>query len=427
MASRSAWLARWVSRVLHPFVVLPLAVLLALGRRATGQALASAGAVALLLLLPLLALIVWQVRAGGWSDHDVSDRGHRKGLYRGALLVLPLGTMLAAWQLPQLRAELLAGWLLLLVSMLADRWLKTSLHLAFGSFAALLAASDLARAAGCGAALLLLAWSRLTLRRHTLAEVATGAGLGAVVGGLLRFGVLTQLLPAGSAPPTLEPWSGIALVRIPAGEFVMGSPPGEPLREAQEGRHPVQLTRAFLLGRTEVTQAQWERVMGTRPSHFATCGPDCPVENVNYLEVELFLQRLNARAGGGFRLPSEAEWEYACRAGSTGAYASGDTLTRQQANFGGTGPLPVGSFPANAWGLADMHGNVWEWCADWHCPYGDGPAVDPVGRCASDKRVIRGGSWAFEADSARCALRYTHRPVDRGPSLGFRVARDVVE
>jgi sulfatase modifying factor 1 len=157
---------------------------------------------------------------------------------------------------------------------------------------------------------------------------------------------------------------------------------------------------------------------------------------VNFQEVQVFLRRLNAQAAGGFRLPTEAEWEYACRAGTTTPFSTGMNLTTDEANVHGSypyadgkpgvyrgGPTPVGSFAPNAWGLFDMHGNVWEWCQDWHCPYG-GSVTDPLGQCPSNLRVLRGGSWAFGADSARCALRYTHAPGDRGPSLGFRVARD---
>jgi formylglycine-generating enzyme required for sulfatase activity len=220
----------------------------------------------------------------------------------------------------------------------------------------------------------------------------------------------------------------------------MGSPTTEPMREAQEQIHTVGLSRPFYLGHTEVTQEQWERVLGAgqRPSQAVACGPRCPIENVSFEEVQEFLRRLNARAAGrGFRLPTEAEWEYACRAGNATAFSTGSHLTADEANVHGGhpyaggkpgvyrgGPVPVGSFPPNAWGLFDMHGNVWEWCQDGYCPYGRGPATDPVGHCASKLRVIRGGSWAFGADSARCALRYTHAPQDRGPSLGFRVARD---
>ena len=228
--------------------------------------------------------------------------------------------------------------------------------------------------------------------------------------------------------------SGIELVLLPAGEFVMGSPDGEPGREPQEVAHRVRLSKSFYLGVSEVTQRQWTSVMGTNPSHFAECGPECPVERVTFHDVEEFLSRLNARSAGGFRLPTEAEWEYACRAGGTEAFGHRPTLSDADANIDGrfpyatspgqegTGTKPVGRFAANPWGLVDMAGNVWEWTSDWHCPYA-GDARDPIGGCESPHRVIRGGSWKFDGNSARCGLRYTHRPQDRGFSLGFRVAR----
>ena len=197
----------------------------------------------------------------------------------------------------------------------------------------------------------------------------------------------------------------------------------------------VRLTESFYIGITEVTQAQWRTVMGSNPSHFADCGLECPVETVNFYEVEEFLTRLNALSPGGFRLPTEAEWEYACRAGGTEPFGQRQTLGSKHANIDGRfpygepvsrespGTMPVATFEPNAWGLHDMSGNVWEWTEDWHCPYPDGDATDPVGRCESPHRAIRGGSWKFDANSARCGLRYTHRPQDRGFSLGFRVAR----
>jgi formylglycine-generating enzyme required for sulfatase activity len=133
-------------------------------------------------------------------------------------------------------------------------------------------------------------------------------------------------------------------------------------------------------------------------------------------------------------IPS-ADREIACRAGTQTPFNTGASLGTDQANFDGRypydaespgsyreKPTPVGSFPPNAWGFFDLHGNVWEWTEDWHCPYPEGTVRDPVGGCASPYRVIRGGSWYFNADSARCALRYTHRPQDVGPSLGFRIA-----
>lgn len=215
------------------------------------------------------------------------------------------------------------------------------------------------------------------------------------------------------------------LVLVPSGRFEMGSPAGEEGREEQETRHTVVISRPFYIGRFEVTQSEWRRVMGANPSFFAECD-DCPVERVNRDAVLLFLDRLNdGRARARFRLPTEAEWEYACRAGASTAYASGDSLTAADANADGERTSRVGSYPPNAWGLHDMHGNVWEWTEDRHCPYPTAPVTDPVGTCASPLHVIRGGSFHFGAESARCALRYTHAAHDSGFSLGFRVARDV--
>jgi formylglycine-generating enzyme required for sulfatase activity len=229
----------------------------------------------------------------------------------------------------------------------------------------------------------------------------------------------------------------MAFARLAAGEFTMGTPASEPEREAQEVRHRVRIERPFYLAVHEVTQREWQRVMHANPSHFARCGPDCPVENVTYEDVAQFIARLNASSPWrGFRLPSEAEWEYACRAGGGEAFGARGTLTTSEANFNGRFPyagapkgrsrgstVRVGSFPPNAWGLYDMSGNVWEWTSDNYAPYPgavapDTPAFTP------DRKVIRGGSWLFGADSARCGLRYTHRPQDRGPSLGLRLAHD---
>ena len=234
---------------------------------------------------------------------------------------------------------------------------------------------------------------------------------------------------SGSRANWVEPRTGMEFVFIPRGTFFMGSSGTEKDREAQETRHEVTLTRDFELGRFEVTQGQWRRLMGANPSHFGARGPDFPVERVNFPDVLEFLRRLNAgQASRTYRLPTEAEWEYACRAGTKTAFSSGDTLPATLANTlgegKGRGTTRAGSFPPNAWGLHDMHGNVWEWTADDFCPYPDGAAVDPRARCASGLKVIRGGSWYFGSDSARCALRYTHPLKALGFSLGFRVAAD---
>lgn len=269
----------------------------------------------------------------------------------------------------------------------------------------------------------------------------------------LLLAVLTLTCTSCAAEPDrwTEPWTGMELALLEAGRFEMGSPMGELGRERREMRHTIRLTRPFYIGTTEVTQAQWRKVMGSNPSHFqppafATC-PDCPVEQVNYWHVQEFLSRLSARAGFRFRLPTEAEWEFACRAGANTAYAFGDELSLQDANFDGNGfggndfddgargrelgrTSPVASYRPNRWGLFDFHGNVWEWTSDPLCAYLEEGAehaerADPRPGCASPWKVIRGGNYLFGADSARCALRYTHRPRDLGPGLGFRVVREV--
>ncbi len=234
-----------------------------------------------------------------------------------------------------------------------------------------------------------------------------------------------------------DPLTGMTFVEVPAGRYTMGSSQDEKDRQPDEALHDVEITRPFFLSRFETTQQEWRAVMGSNPSHFSECGPRCPVEDVTYADVEQFIARLNARAAAAgpgqaalrYRLPTEAEWEYACRAGTTAAYSAGDVLTPAQANYKGKSTLPAGSFPLNPWGLADMHGNVWEWTSDWYGPYSENSTanIDPHGPDSGDKRVIRGGSWYFDADSARCALRYTHRPQDKGFSLGFRLAADRVQ
>jgi formylglycine-generating enzyme required for sulfatase activity len=214
----------------------------------------------------------------------------------------------------------------------------------------------------------------------------------------------------------VEAHTQLRFVRVPAGSFAMGSPASEAGHRADETLHRVAIARAFFLSATEVTQAQWTAVMGSNPSQFRD-EANAPVERVSWLEVQEFLRRLNAMHEGRFRLPTESEWEYACRAGTTTPYAFGATLTARQANFDGKRTMRVASFAPNAWGLYDMHGNVWEWCATEYCPY-------PLEACGSQYKVIRGGSWYFGADSARSALRYTHEPQLRGFSIGFRVVRE---
>ena len=236
--------------------------------------------------------------------------------------------------------------------------------------------------------------------------------------------LLVLLLLALAPPLRIDPLTGMSFALIPAGSFQMGTPPDEPGREPQESLHRVTLSQAFYLATHEVTQSEWSRVMKVNPSHFSNCAA-CPVEGVTYFDVQAFIRRLNAASTWpGFRLPTEAEWEYACRAGGRAAFGAAATLSDRAANVAGTRTMPVGSFPANPFGLFDMAGNVWEWTDDDHCAYPQRPVADPRGRCASGRKVIRGGSWRFAADSGRCGVRYTHRPRDRGFSLGVRLAHD---
>jgi sulfatase modifying factor 1 len=250
-----------------------------------------------------------------------------------------------------------------------------------------------------------------------------------------------------------DPVSGITFLEIPAGRFTMGSAGSEIGRGSDETLHDVTITRPFFLGQFEVTQQEWRAVTGSSPSTFTSCGSKCPVESVTFVDVQEFIGKLNARREAAgvssttavpalrYRLPTEAEWEYACRAGTTGPFSTGENITPAQANYNGKfpygsapvsdyrqKPAPVGSFPFNPWGLADMHGNVWEWTADWYGPYRDSgtDTIDPRGAASGEKRVIRGGSWYFDGNSARCGLRYTHAPRDKGFSLGLRLAADPI-
>jgi formylglycine-generating enzyme len=215
----------------------------------------------------------------------------------------------------------------------------------------------------------------------------------------------------------------------------MGSPADEPERWDGEGpQHEVTISQGFWLGETPVTQALWEAVMGENPSGFK--GPERPVENVSWDDTQEFLQRINSeRDDLGLRLPSEAEWEYACRAGTTTPFSFGDNITPEQVNYNGEYPYPGGSkglnrgetvevkaLPANPWGLYQMHGNVWEWCRDWYGKYPAGPVTDPQGPPEGAYRVLRGGSWIYYAGWCRSAYRYWLEPDYRDYS-GFRLAR----
>ena len=211
---------------------------------------------------------------------------------------------------------------------------------------------------------------------------------------------------------------------IPAGSFTMGSPSSEEGRSSDEGQVEVTLSQPFWLAKTEVTQAQWEAVMGNNPSQFK--GANLPVENVSWDDAQSFIAKLNDKQilpqGWKCALPTEAQWEYACRAGEAGPYSGGSLdEVGWYGDKSGVKIHEVGQKKPNAWGLHDMHGNVYEWCADWSDDtLKDG--TDPLGPSSGDYRVSRGGSWCYFASSCRAASRFRGVPGLRFSDLGFRPA-----
>ncbi|MCL2442897.1 MAG: formylglycine-generating enzyme family protein [Treponema sp.] len=264
------------------------------------------------------------------------------------------------------------------------------------------------------------------------------------------------------------------MVRINGGTFTMGSPANETWRESDEIQRQVTIS-SFQMSRYPITQREYHEIMGNNPSHFR--GDNHPVEQVSWWDAVEYCNRRSHREGltlaytidrergivtwnrnaTGYRLPTEAEWEYACRAGTTTAYNTGNTITSDQANFSGVierevetinefgmvtrttvregesrgRTTPVGSFPANAWGLFDMHGNVSEWCWDWYGNYQTGAQTNPTGAVSGEYRVVRGGAWNHSGRYLRSAYRsivrvdgrYGFRPGNRFSALGFRVVR----
>lgn len=210
-------------------------------------------------------------------------------------------------------------------------------------------------------------------------------------------------------------------VLIRAGSFMMGSDSG---MNDEKHVHKVTFAKPFYLGRFEVTQQQWRAVMGTNPSIFK--GPMLPVENVAWVDCQRFIATLKAKLRGRqFALPTEAQWEYACRAGSATKYSYGDDEGKlgEHAWFSrnsDSATHPVGTRKPNDWGLHDMHGNVWEWCADWYgVTYPKGDAYDPQGPSSGDSRVLRGGAWLNTALNLRSTSRYGYSPGSRNRGLGF--------
>jgi formylglycine-generating enzyme required for sulfatase activity len=247
--------------------------------------------------------------------------------------------------------------------------------------------------------------------------------------------------------------AGVALCWCPAGQFTMGSPPGEPERRPGEDQVEVTISRGFWMSKFEATQGDWKHAVDALPGPLTAelpAGDDYPVGNVNFAEAEAFCARLTELARGSgalpagweFRLPTEAQWEYACRAGTTSATSFGDSLSSTQANFrgkpyngGAPGPslgraARVGSYPPNAWGLCDMHGNIYEWCRDWYharMPGGTDPDLHDAKSTATPSengdysRVRRGGCWADDGWALRTAFRLRFEPERRYDHIGFRV------
>jgi formylglycine-generating enzyme required for sulfatase activity len=247
-----------------------------------------------------------------------------------------------------------------------------------------------------------------------------------IIIGFLSFSGLPQQIeqksPAGTRT-VQKNFLGMEFVKIEPGTFKMGSDSGDfdekPVRE-------VRISQAFWMGVTEVTQEEWKEVMGNNPSYFQKCGK-CPVEQVSWNDIQEFIQTLNSKEkdGSKYRLPTEAEWEYAARAGTSGDFAGDlDSMGWYDVNSE-TKTHPVKTKSANPWGLYDMHGNVWEWVQDWYSngKYPEGSAKDPVGPDSGSNRAIRGGGWDNNAFDLRSANRFSDSPKNQFHDLGFRLVR----
>jgi formylglycine-generating enzyme required for sulfatase activity len=238
-------------------------------------------------------------------------------------------------------------------------------------------------------------------------------------------------------------------VLIPAGSFTMGSDvnPQEFAKyygtnaedfEKEQPAHHVEITKSFYLQTNETTKRQWKKIMGNYPMAINKCGDDCPVSGISPYDIQIFLSKLNKIEGTSkYRLPTEAEWEYACRAKTTTPFNTGVCISTDQANYNGDYPfrncrrgenraklLKVGSLKPNAWGLFDMHGNIWETCGDWLGDYSYGNVSDPKGSPNDKYSAIRGGSWINAAVHIRSAMRSKSHFRSAGEVIGFRVARD---
>jgi len=252
--------------------------------------------------------------------------------------------------------------------------------------------------------------------------------------GAPNYGTIDNVRIKGTPAPSPDNVTnslGMSFNLIPAGTFMMGSTD----ESNEQPVHEVTLTQPFYMMTTEVTQGQWEAVMGNNPSVFSACGADCPVENVPWDDIQEFITAINAIGEGSYFLPTEAQWEYACRAGSTADFASGD-MSESGCNLdpnlnamgwycynAGSTTHPVAQKQANSWGLYDMHGNLREWCSDWYGSYLPEPSADPEGPTSGTERAIRSGSWLNGTLDCRSAWRIKDTPADRHNTVGFRLAR----
>jgi len=238
-------------------------------------------------------------------------------------------------------------------------------------------------------------------------------------------------------PPVYTNSLGMTFKLIPAGTFIMGSSSDELGRDSDETQHQVTISQSFYMQTTEVTQEQWEAVMGSNPSWYSSCGSDCPVEYVFWNDVQTFITTLNNMGQGTYRLPTEAEWEYAARAGSTAAFANGN-ITVTDCGYdpkldamgwycynSGNMTHPVAQKQPNAWGLYDMHGNVWELCQDLYGDYPSSAVTDPTGPYIGSDRVMRGGSYFNYARHCRSAKRGYDSLIYRYDTIGLRLLRNL--
>jgi formylglycine-generating enzyme required for sulfatase activity len=287
-----------------------------------------------------------------------------------------------------------------------------------------------------------LAWQLVTNSPWSYTDTAPSS-----TGRFYRMRVYTNLPPANPNPS--------ALAWIPPGTFLMGSPPNDVGQDPDETQHTVTLSRGFYIGKFLVTQSDFLTVLGRNPSYFSSSNYlywddlSRPVEQVSWNDAQTYCMQLNQieqqagrlPAGWAYRLPTESEWEYACRAGTITAFYFGNAIYDGMANFNShyeydasIGDIPdpnppgyvgmtlaVGSYQANPWGLFDTHGNIWEWCQDWYGAYPAGPVTDPQGAVSGSARVFRGGAWSYVGRYCRSAARNSDAPATLRNSIGFRV------